>query len=115
MRMTESDKRTRTKNRNTELGDRACFCIACGWARRFYPGVVEPPDACPTCEGAIVSACPSCGIDILSVMAVECDECGAQLRDPEANGLRIHRPKRLPMAREAQDPAAPSGPGSCQS
>ena len=39
-----SEQRTRTKNRNTELGDRACFCVSCGWARRFYPGVVEPPE-----------------------------------------------------------------------
>lgn len=97
-----SDSRTRTKNRNTELGDRACFCACCGWARRFYPGVVEPPMECPTCAGAIVSACPGCGIDILSVMAVECDECGSPLREPEANGVRIHRPKRLTMAQRAQ-------------
>ena len=93
-----SDSRTRTKNRNTELGDRACFCGTCGWARRYYPGVIEPPTTCPACEGAVVSACPACACDILSVMAVECDECGAALRAPEANGIRIHRPKRLPTA-----------------
>ena len=113
--MATSDSRTRTKNRNTELGDRACFCVACGWARRYYPGVVEPPEQCPSCDGAIVSACPACDVDILSVMAVECDECGAALREPEANGVRIHRPKRLPMANPAQAPDAPDAPGSCQS
>ncbi len=112
--MAESEARTRTKNRNTELGDRACFCVSCGWARRYYPGVVEPPAECPTCDGRVVSACSSCGADILSVMAVECDECGEALRAPEANGLRIHRPKRLPMARAQQDAATGSGPGSCQ-
>lgn len=111
--MTESDSRTRTKHRNTELGDRACFCVACGWARRYYPGVVEPPSECPACEGAILSACRACGVDILSVMAVECDECGEALRAPEANGVRIHRPKRLPMARREQAADAASGPGSC--
>ena len=110
-----SEQRTKTANRNTELGDRACFCVACGWARRYYPGVVEPPQECPACEAAVVSACGACGTDILSVMAVECDECGEALRAPEANGLRIHRPKRLPMASPAQQPSAPSGPGSCQS
>jgi hypothetical protein len=109
-----SDSRTRTKNRNTELGDRACFCIQCGWARRYYPGVVEADTTCPSCDGTVISACPACGIDILSVMAVECDECGSALRAPEANGVRIHRPKRLPMARAAQSPDTPSGPGSCQ-
>ena len=112
--MASSDSRTRTENRNTELGDRACFCAGCGWARRYYPGVVEPPSECPNCDGAIVSACPSCGTDILSIMAVECDECEAPLREPEVNGVRIHRPKRLPMAQRAQAADAPSGPGSCQ-
>lgn len=109
------DSRTRTKHRNTELGDRACFCVACGWARRYYPGVVEPPEECPSCEAAVVSACPGCGVDILSVMAVECDECGGSLRAAETNGLRIHRPKRLPMARREQAADAPTGPGSCSS
>ena len=97
-----SDSRTRTKHRNTELGDRACFCIVCGWARRYYPGVVEPPEECPTCEAAVIAACPGCQADILSVMAVECDVCGDALRAPEANGVRIHRPKRLPMANPPQ-------------
>lgn len=92
--MTSNDARTRTSNRNTELGDRACFCAGCGWARRYYPGVVEPPPACPACAGAIVRACASCGEDILSIVAVECDVCGEALRDPEVNGVRIHRPKR---------------------
>ena len=109
-----SDSRTRTKNRNTELGDRASFCVDCGWARRYYPGVVEPATECPACSGTVIDACPACGVDILSVMAVECDECGAALRDPEANGVRIHRPKRLPMARAEQAADASSGPGSCQ-
>ena len=110
-----SESQTRAEHRNTELGDRACFCIACGWARRYYPGVVEPPTTCPACDGDIVATCGSCGADILSVMAVECDECGEALRAPEANGVRIHRPKRLPMARADQAAGAPSGPGSCQS
>lgn len=114
--MAESEARTRTKNRNTELGDRACFCIACGWARRYYPGVVEPPTECPACAGEVIAACRACGTDILSVMAIECDECGESLRAPEVNGVRIHRPKRLPMARAEQQPAAGgNAPGSCQS
>ena len=113
--MAESESRTRTKHRNTELGDRACFCAACGWARRYYPGVIEPPVECPACAGTVVAACPSCGEDILSIMAVECDVCGSSLRDAEVNGVRIHRPKRLPMARAEQAAEASSGPGSCQS
>lgn len=94
-------------SRNTELGDRACFCASCGWARRFYPGVVEPPAHCPDCDGAVISACPGCGESVLSVMAVECDVCGAELRpNQNAAGLPIRRPKRLPLAN-------PTTPGSC--
>jgi hypothetical protein len=92
----------RTRNRNTELGDRACFCESCGWSRRFYPGVVEPPESCPHCEARVVSSCPSCGLDILSVMAIECDECGSQLRAPAVGDVRIRRPKRLPLAQVEQ-------------
>ncbi len=110
-----SESRTRAEHRNTELGDRACFCASCGWARRYYPGVVEPPAECPACDGEIVAACASCGADILSVMAIECDECGEALRAPEANGVRIHRPKRLPMARTNQAAGTTGAPGSCQS
>src|SRR4051812_3489384 len=89
-------------SRNTELGDQACFCSACGWARRFYPGVVEPPDACPDCASPVVSACPGCGESILSVMAIECDVCGVELRSgTSAGGVRIRRAKRLPLANPA--------------
>ena len=106
---TSTDARERTRSRNTELGDRACFCSACGWARRFYPGVIEPPEACPDCEAPVVSACPGCDADLLSVMAVECDLCGEQLRAPENEaGVRIRRPKRLPVA-PAPAAAAPTG------
>lgn len=88
----------RTRSRNTELGDRACFCSECGWARRFYPGVVEPPSDCPSCSARVVSACAQCGADILSVMAVQCDECEAQLRAPDVSGgVRIRRSPRLPL------------------
>lgn len=112
--MSTNDSRTRTSNRNTELGDRACFCSGCGWARRYYPGVVEPPEECPACAGTVVQGCAACGEDILSIMAVECDMCGAALREPEVNGVRIHRPKRLSLADRRQAAGgAPTGPGSC--
>lgn len=97
----EAVSRTRARNRNTELGDRACFCVSCGWARRYYPGVVEAPTTCPSCADTVVSACPSCDEDILSVMAVDCDLCGVALREPLANGVRIRRPRRPRVARPA--------------
>jgi hypothetical protein len=93
-------------SRNTELGDRACFCTVCGWARRYFPGVVEAPTVCPDCDGAVVSACPECNESVLSVMAVDCDVCGAALREKITTaGVTVRRPKRLPLAN--QPPATP--------
>lgn len=96
------------RNRNTELGDQACFCVSCGWARRFYPGVIEPPAECPSCAKRVVSSCSACGETIISIFAVDCDVCGANLRAPSVAGdLRIRRsPRRLPLV-----PTEPSGDG----
>lgn len=85
------------RTRSTELGDNASFCIDCGWARRFMPGVIEPETTCPACGGEVRSACPACGEAILSIMSIECDVCEAPLRQPTvADGVRIRRGKRLP-------------------
>lgn len=92
--------------RNTELGDQACFCSSCGWARRFYPGVVEPPYACPDCDSAVVSECPGCHESIMSVMSVRCDLCDAELRPAQVAGMAIRRSRRLPLAQ-------PNEPTSC--
>lgn len=72
------------------------------------PGVVAPPETCPVCDGAIIAACSECGEDVLSIMAVECDVCGAKLRAPTvADGVQIRRSKRLPLAPSSQ------GNGTC--
>lgn len=98
-------------SRNTELGDRACFCVSCGWARRYMPGAVAPPSTCPACAADVISACPSCGTDVLSIMVVECDVCGAALRDRLAGGVvQIRRAKRLPMI--SLTPDAPVEPAA---
>ena len=85
-------------SRNTELGDRACFCVSCGWARRYMPGAVEPATTCPACDADVISACHACGADVLSIMVVDCDLCGVNLRDRLASGaVQIRRSKRLPL------------------
>ncbi len=84
-------------NRNTELGDQASFCVACGWARRFYPGVVEAPTECPDCGSEVRHDCPACHEPVLSVMSVECDVCGESLRSGQVAGMQIRRAKRLPV------------------
>jgi hypothetical protein len=105
----------RKRRNNSQLGDQACFCVECGWARRFYPGVIEPPAECPSCAGVVISACPSCGESILSTFAVECDACDATLRGRAVHGVPIRRGKRLPVAAPDQpvvDARSPFG-GSC--
>jgi hypothetical protein len=38
--------------------------------------------------------CPACDAPFSSTFAVDCEECGAPLRDPELHGMRIRRPGR---------------------
>ena len=84
--------------RNTELGDYASFCTDCGWARRYHPDAVDPPTECPACGGTVISACPECDAPIPSIMTVDCEACGVELRDPVVAGVRIRRGStRLPL------------------
>ena len=94
-------------SKNTELGDQASFCVSCGWARRFYPGVVEAPTECPACESPVIHECPACATPLHSVMLVDCSECGVSLREAyAAGGVRIRRAKRLPIVDRAVPNAA---------
>jgi ribosomal protein S27E len=36
--------------------------------------------------------CPACQAPFSSTFAIECEECGAALREPELHGMRIRRP-----------------------
>lgn len=80
----------------SELGDLACVCSACGWARRYFPGVIDPPAQCPDCGLATVSRCPECDGAVHSIVAVVCDSCGTELRSAVVGSMRIRRAKRLP-------------------
>lgn len=84
-------------SKNTELGDQASFCVSCGWARRFYPGVVEAPECCPDCGSAVLHRCPACDTPVSSIMAVECEDCRHELRSASAAGVKIRRAKRMPV------------------
>ena len=94
---------------NTNLGDSASFCVDCGWARRYMPGIVEPPAECPACGGSVLSACPGCDAPIGSIMAVECHACGSALRDPHASGaVRIRRGgRRIEVVDPPDTPGCP--------
>jgi ribosomal protein S27E len=83
------------EERRKTLGDWAAFCVGCGHAQRFFDASVEEvAEACPTCGGEMRTACPSCGARFASAFAVECEECGAALREPELFGTAIRKPGR---------------------
>jgi ribosomal protein S27E len=80
------------EERRRTLGDWVSFCPGCGHAVRYFEGDEEAlPVACPTCATAMVSRCPACRGRIASVFAVDCEECGAALRDPAGFGVPIRR------------------------
>ncbi len=79
-------------DRSRELGDCCGFCLRCGWGRRFMSGNPETvPETCPDCGGRVIAACPECGREIRSLMALTCAGCGAQLRPDELFGGAIRR------------------------
>jgi len=61
-------------------------------AALFEDSEHEVPEAC-SCGGAILRRCPSCEAPFSSTFAVECEECGGQLREPVLLGMRIRREK----------------------
>jgi len=80
------------EERRKVLGDWAAFCLRCGAAQRWFEQFeAELPDACPACGGELLHRCTACAAPFSSAFAVDCEACGAPLRDPELLGLRIRR------------------------
>ena len=80
------------EERRKTLGDWVAFCLVCGHTQRYFLGHEgDLPAACPQCGGEFRSQCPSCGARFSSAFAVECEECGSELRPPEQFGVRIRK------------------------
>jgi len=85
------------EERRRTLGDWVAFCPRCGHAQRYF--AEREPDllgACPQCGEELIGRCPGCDARIASVFAVECEECGAALREPTGFGVPIRRQRRKP-------------------
>jgi predicted nucleic acid-binding Zn ribbon protein len=81
------------EERRKTLGDWVAFCVRCGFTQRYFEEFVdELPASCPQCGGEIRSQCPDCGARFSSAFAVECEDCGGQLRPAEQFGGRIRKP-----------------------
>ncbi len=83
------------EERRKTLGDWVSFCLACGFAQRYFDeSEGELPKECPQCGAEMRSHCPECDARFSSVFAVECEACGTELRAAEAFGSPIRRAKR---------------------
>jgi predicted RNA-binding Zn-ribbon protein involved in translation (DUF1610 family) len=83
------------EERRKVLGDWAAFCLSCGAVRRWFEEFEgELSDECPQCGGRMLRRCPSCSAPFSSAFAVECESCGAALRDRELFGTPIRRAGR---------------------
>jgi predicted nucleic acid-binding Zn ribbon protein len=83
------------EERRKTLGDWVAFCLACGHTQRYFlESEDELPLACPTCGGSLRHRCPACNAPIASAFAVECEECGGEVRARELFGTPIRRTGR---------------------
>jgi DNA-directed RNA polymerase subunit RPC12/RpoP len=83
------------EERRNVLGHWSAFCLQCGAARRWFEeSEAELAAECSTCGGKMLHRCPDCQAPFSSTFAVECEECGASLREPELFGMRIRRAGR---------------------
>jgi ribosomal protein S27E len=80
------------EERRKTLGDWAAFCVDCGAVRRWFEDFEsEVPAECATCGGTFLHRCPACNEPFSSAFAVDCEACGAPLREPELFGTRIRK------------------------
>jgi predicted nucleic acid-binding Zn ribbon protein len=80
------------EERRKVLGDWVALCLGCGHAHRWFDEFEsEVPTECPQCGGPIRRRCVECNAPFASVFAVDCEECGAALRDPTLLGLKIRK------------------------
>ena len=80
------------EERRKTLGDWVAFCLNCGFTQRYFAeSEQELAAACPQCSGEIRSNCPACGARFSSAFAVECEECGGELRPRELFGTPIRK------------------------
>ena len=80
------------EERRKVLGDWVAVCLRCGSARRWFEQFEsEVPAACPQCGGEMLRRCRACSAPFSSTFAVDCENCGARLREPELFGTRIRK------------------------
>jgi ribosomal protein S27E len=80
------------EERRNVLGHWSAVCLRCGAAQRWFEEFeTEVPEKCAACGGEMLRRCPACRAPFSSTFAVDCELCGARLREPELYGMRIRR------------------------
>jgi hypothetical protein len=80
------------EERRNVLGHWTSVCLGCGAARRWFEEFeADLPAACAVCGGEMLHRCKACGAPFSSTFAVDCEECGAPLRDAELFGVPIRK------------------------
>ena len=80
------------EERRNVLGHWAAVCLGCGAARRWFEEFeADVPGTCPQCGGEMLRRCPGCDAPFSSAFAVDCERCGAPLREPNLFGGPIRR------------------------
>jgi predicted RNA-binding Zn-ribbon protein involved in translation (DUF1610 family) len=80
------------EERRKVLGDCVAFCVSCGAALRWFEEFEdEVPERCVQCGGELLRRCRVCDAPFSSVATVDCELCGAQLRENELFGSPIRR------------------------
>jgi hypothetical protein len=83
------------EERRKTLGDWVAVCLDCGHVQRYFLELESAlPASCPQCSGRLRNRCPACTAPIASAFAVQCEECGAEIRPPELFGTGIRKPGR---------------------
>jgi hypothetical protein len=83
------------EERRKTLGDWVAFCLGCGFTLRYFEEFeAKLPAECLQCAGELRSRCPACRARIPSAFAVECEECGAEVRPSELFGVPIRKAGR---------------------
>ena len=80
------------EERRKVLGDWVAFCRDCGAALRWFEEFEEEvAQECAQCGGEVLRRCPSCDAPFSSVFTVDCESCGAALRENALFGSKIRR------------------------
>jgi predicted RNA-binding Zn-ribbon protein involved in translation (DUF1610 family) len=80
------------EERRKVLGDWVAFCLACGAGQRWFEQFeTEVSEECAQCGGQMLRRCPTCAEPFSSMFAIDCESCGASLREPQLFGTKIRR------------------------